>query len=255
LKERTRSVYVRLPEDVVVKLDRLAESLGLSRSRLVRALLETFLSWNYAGYPEEEYRYKELFEKLIKRGLEPESALRFIMLTRYNYAWCIGNIVEKLYRDYFKTTEADLVLEDMDWLKDYEGIWFYFITTSVSKHLFDSLIFQIQKDWDGYAIVYKHFYEEDYGGGVREIVNRIRNAINSQTGQELISEFEDLLYECADIAEFKVDVDYDELGNEGVLSVEIYVSEWQCMPSLAKIDKLIRKLLEIAGVKASKPST
>jgi len=255
LRIKSRSVHIRLPEDVVVKLDGLAESLGLSRSKLITVLLEGFLDWNYGGYPEPRYRYEELFKKLIARGLNPEKALRFIISTHNDYIWCIGRILEGLYRDYFKTSETEFTLIDMDWLQDYEGIWFHFTPTGISKYIFDDLMFQIQKNWDGYLSVYKYFDEEEYGDKVREIVDKILDAINSEAGQTLISEFEDTLYECADIAEFNVDANYDEILNEGILSLKIYVSEWECIPSLMEIDKLIRKLLKIAGVKASRVST
>ena len=246
IRDKKFSITVRVAEEDYREFTEVADKLGVSKSELLRILIKYF-NTRFGFIGKTGYVLNDLYTKLIKAGLNKEKAIYWVIDTLYEYGYSLRNVITELL-EFFESDETKLLLIDMDWLKDREGIWFHFVPTKFSNYLFDDMTFQIQKNWDGYAVFSKYFIGEDYRGKIDEIITRLKEAINKLTDEGWIEDVEDELMECADHAEVSLDIDYDKDLSSADLHLSFYVSEWECMPTVNEINNMFRKVLKMANI-------
>ncbi len=240
------SISTKVDEETYREFTEIARKLNISKSALLRILIKHFhVAYRFIG--EKHSDLNKLYTRLVEAGLKKDEAIYWLMNNLYDYGTSLRNILVELLK-FLRSDEIKLSLIDMDWLKDREGIWFHFVPTDFSKYIFNDMMFQIQKDWDGYAVYSMYLDEEEYRRELPNIVAKLKKAINKLDEENWIEDVEDELMDCADHAEIYLDIDYDKGLGSADLYLSIYVSEWECMPTIDRVNDMFREILEKANV-------
>ena len=130
-------------------------------------------------------------------------------------------------------------LEDMDMLKDNEGILFNFVAGKSTDTVIDNVWLQLQRGGDVY-LVYSTTIETNEPG--REAAEEIKECIKKLEND--ISDIEDYVCDCPDTCNLEVNTYTDDPEEYMVnINVNIYLSDWRCIPDIELIDKLFKKIV------------
>ncbi len=229
---------------------------GLLETAMTAGLTVSELLWIITGVLGDRLRWiveegrvlNDYYKTLVNMGVAPGEALRNTINLLLEYGESFRNIALGLM-EYLEAGEHELVIVDADWLRNKEGFFFHLTPTIHSNHLFDDLILQIQRGWDGYMQAARYFYSDDYGNKLEEVVDKLNDAVEELADEDWIEDVEEEFMDCADMAEFEPMVDYDRDMGEVTLTLSIYTSDWQCLPTVGRLDELFKKIIESAGIR------
>ncbi len=234
----TMRVSIDLDEDTFNDIRRLSAKYGLREEELLENIIKAITKYGLLEQAGNEYA----------RGSLEELGSSLYRLVRY------GKILAGFLRsadEWFGGLCRDgFDLEDMDVIEDNHGIVFRFVATTSSKSLFDEAIIQLQHNNDVY-LSYSRALEvkEDRDlelGIINECVEEY-----VETGE--LEELEDEIEECSDFCEANLYVSEDTVDpGTAYLRVNLYLSGWECIPSIKTIDNVFRRILECVEMRGAR---
>ncbi len=227
---------IELSEETVKLLGNAARTLNTD----VRILLEAIaraVDLNLEFIKEETVESKVEFDR---KGLE------FMFTRLLDEGLMLRHIVRRLVES-FDPDGIPLELEVVDWLEDFEGVFLRLYPRGEDSSVIDTIDLTLRKEGDGNALYRTIISVEDEESlDVKELVRKMEASIEEVRKTDEFEELEEDVEECCDYTE----MDFNVLGDAGGITVEleVYATDWLCLPSISKVNRILSMALEKSGL-------
>ena len=220
-------VKLKLNKETLDMLKEFSEGTGLTVDSVVEVLLKPFLLRT------------EYFKNVLKKYVDKLGVLERKCFLIVDYGVSLSYLLNSLAKE-LGLKEDELVLIDMDFLKDMKGLWL--VLNPIPSPYIDEMTIQLQSD-DTFYIEASSIvcFEEDVGKRkYRRYVRKLEDAIKTPEVLSLCGTLEEELEECGDIGEVSVET-YDFDGTLHLV-VKVYGGSWLCIPKISKVNRIFKKI-------------